>query len=74
MGKGRRGWLQLWALKADPQAHGPGRDRDAGCHSAVTPLPIVFRGGKRGEQKGEKPPASSAPALPRRLYQKSRRW
>lgn len=46
----------------------------AGCHSAVTPLPIVFRGGKWGEQEREKPPASSTPALPRRLYQKSRRW
>lgn len=32
----------------------------AGCHSAVTPLPIVFRGGKEGELEGEKP----QPALP----------
>lgn len=32
----------------------------AGCHSAVTPLPIVFRGGKEGGREGEKP----SPALP----------
>lgn len=40
MGKGRRGWLQLWALKADPQAHGPGRDRgtEAGQRGVVAPV------------------------------------
>lgn len=34
----------------------------AGCHSAVTPLPIIFRGKKGGAQ--EKPPASLAPHPP----------
>lgn len=46
----------------------------AGCHSAVTPLPIFFRGGKEGGWEGEQPPASPAPTLPLPLYQKSRRW
>lgn len=41
-----------------------------GCHSSAHRL----QRGKTGEQEGEKPPASSTPALPRRLYQKSRRW
>ena len=40
----------------------------AGCHSAVTPLPIVFRGGKEGELEGRSPsqpcPCPPPPPLP----------